>query len=136
MAASAGFTLIEALVVLAIIALVAGIGFPAWRDAALRRQRAEARAAITLAIAQARADAIAGDTLTRLALRGDGTALEFSSSRAAVPLAEGVRLAWPADGLAFGGDGTGSGGEGALVIGTESLPFTIDPLGGRVRFAR
>ena len=42
-----GFTLLEAMIVVAVVAILAAIAYPAYRDAVLKGRRAQARAALT-----------------------------------------------------------------------------------------
>ena len=131
--ASAGFTLMETLVALAIMALVSGIAFPALHGRAARGRLDAARTDITLALAQARADAIGRAVPTRLALAPDGT-LQSSSGRPPVTLPNGVGVVWPERGFTFYPDGTAVGGEGEIVTDRVRTRFVAEPGTGSVVF--
>ena len=113
-----GFTPIEALVVLAVVGLVAGIAYPAIersRDALALRH---ARGQVAAAVGAARAGATRTDAAVALAVASKGAALAVGSDTP-VPLdGDGqimVRMA-PAQ-IWFHPDGSASGGRISLKVG-------------------
>lgn len=129
-----GFTLLELLVALAIMALITGIGFPALQTRLREAARAQARAELSLAAAQARADALAGAATVRLAPSRDGARLIASSGRPAVALPEGVTVAAPEGGLIFFPDGTARAAAGRVTAGATSDRFQVEAMTGRITF--
>jgi len=121
-----GFTLLEMLVTLAIMALVAGIGFPVLSGAiaarALSDGTGDAVAALTAARAQARAQ---GATVT-VALGTDGRTL------GRVVLPAGVAVTWPGRGITFYGDGSADGGVVSLADARGRVRIMVAPATGRI----
>lgn len=114
-AGRAGFTLLEMLVILAILALVTGIAFPAL-DKAMRRQAfAEATARVETMLREARARAIGEGAAVRLRAGPGGHALAAGMRVERLPDTAVVRL--PSAGLAFFPDGSATGGRVDLVDG-------------------
>lgn len=109
-----GFTLLEMLVILAVLALVSGIAFPAL-DKAMRRQAFQADATrVEAVLRRARAAAIARGTAVRVRVGAGGHAL--AGEGAAERLAGEGRVTVPAA-LAFYPDGRASGGRVELAQG-------------------
>lgn len=131
----AGFTLIEMLAALAIMALIAGIAFPALQARAGSGALLAARGEVSLAVAQARGDAIARGAPVRVAWDGAG-ALVSSSGRRSAGLPPGVSLEWPEGGLAFYPDGSASGGGGAIHARALVSRFDVAPGTGALVFAQ
>ena len=130
----AGFTLLELLVTLAIMALVAGIAFPALQNRIARHAQTEARGSVALAFALARSDAIANSVTTRLSLTQAGEIVESTSNREPVSLPKGVHLDWPESDVIFYSDGTSNGGNGSILGPTFSSAFTVDPASAKLVF--
>jgi general secretion pathway protein H len=119
----AGFTLLEMLVILAILALVSGIAFPAL-DKAMRRQAFQADAVrVDTVLRRARAAAIARGTSVRVRAGEGGHAL--AGEGAAERLAGAARVTLPAAGLAFYADGSASGGAVALRDGRLAARWRV-----------
>jgi len=138
-AREAGQTLIEMLVVLAIMTLVVGIAAPMIGRLLTRRSMVEAEATVVLGVAEARADAVARAGAVRLALgpAGDGqegARLITSTGRPDRVLPAGTNLDWPRDGVVFYGDGTASAWDGAIHDAAATRHFRIDPARARVDF--
>lgn len=111
---SPGFTLIEMLVVLAILGLVSGIAYPAL-DRALRRQAfLDACARVEAGVRSARAAALAEGRAVRV--RGDADGHGFLYGDAEEPLPDAAVLRLPADGIAFYPDGSATGGDVVLRL--------------------
>lgn len=103
-----GFTLIEMLVVLAVLALVSGILYPAL-DKALRRQAfVSACADVDALLRRARAEAMRRGSPIRIAAASDRRGLVSPAGEARLPA--GAGLAMPLRGLAFFPDGSALGG--------------------------
>lgn len=126
-----GFTLLEMLVVLAIMGLAAGIAFPALKTLAGRADLAGAGAVLRLALVDARSDALRLDAPVRLA-SADGRALTFSSGRPARALPAGVLVRFPARGLTFFPDRTSSGGDLRFTLGTADHMLRVDARDGSI----
>lgn len=138
-AREAGQTLIEMLVALAILGLIAGIAAPVLSSLLARRALTEAAGTLTLGLAEARAEAVAGGGPVRIDLVSadtpDGMArLVATAGHRDHPLPGGVSLDWPRDGLTVYADGTATAWDGALAIQGTRRPFRIDPVRARVEF--
>lgn len=114
----AGFTLLEMLVVLAVTALVSGLGWPV-------AERAIAGAQFRAIAAGAEAELI--ETRAR--------AISASAPATFTPPhgTEGARWSLPRGGIVFHPDGSASGGEVSLMLEGRKLRFTIDGATGAVR---
>jgi len=128
----AGFTLIELLATLAVMALAAGIAFPALERRLTPDGQAAAQGAIVLALMQARADAIRRADPVRLSVAGD--ALASSAGRVPVALPPGVGVTWPEPGFVFYPDGSADGGGGEIRTPRATRRFVVDPGSGRLVF--
>ncbi|WP_226015752.1 Tfp pilus assembly protein FimT/FimU [Novosphingobium sp. FKTRR1] len=129
----AGFTLLELLVAVGIMALVAGIAFPVLQHRLAARGAEEVAATVRLALAQARGDALASDAPVTLTLAGDGTLLAFGNGRAPLPLPESrPAIDWPRDGFTFNPDGSARGGRATIDQGVRARRITLDPDDSRV----
>lgn len=133
----AGFTLLEMMVTIAILALISGIGFPALQNLMARQTLTQARGAVALAVARARSQAVRRDAPMRVTLadRGpnEGRALVISGA-APEPLPAGTVLEWPRGGVTIFGDGSSSGASGTLRAGALATRFAIDPATARLEF--
>ncbi len=134
-----GFTLLEMLVAVAILALIGGIGFPGLQHAISRQTLTEARSAVALAVARARSEAVRRDLPTRVTLTDQGGADQaraLAISRiAATPLPAGAIVEWPESGVVMFGDGSSSGARGVIRAGAAASRFAIDPATARLAFA-
>lgn len=116
-----GFTLIEMLVVLAVLGLVSGIAFPAVERSIAHQQFRLAAGEIEAALHESRAMAIA-----------TGSRTAFSPQ----DLARGIALDVPRVGLTFYPDGSASGGTISVSSGPRSTRFAIDAATGLIRRLR
>jgi prepilin-type N-terminal cleavage/methylation domain-containing protein len=130
----AGFTLLEMLVAVAILALISGIAFPRLQILLGRQTLAEARGAVALAVARARSEAIRRDLPTRITLSEPDHRL-LVSRIAATPLPAGATLDWPRDGLVIYGDGSSNGARGRVGAGAATTRFAVDPATARLDFS-
>lgn len=129
----AGFTLLELLVALGIMALSAGIAFPTLQSRLTRGGQEAARRDIMLALSQARADAVGHGVPTRLSFNAG--ALQSSSGRLPVILPPDVGVNWPDHGFVFYPDGTADGGPGEVHTASVSNRFIVDSATGRLAFS-
>jgi len=129
-----GFTLLEMLVALAIMALITGIAFPALQTRVGTGGQAAVRSDIALALAKARADAIGRAVPVRLTL-GQGGGIEASSGAPALIVPQGVALVWPDKGFTFYPDGSARGGAGEIRSRGAAIGFRVDNGTGRIAFA-
>ncbi|MFN0046020.1 MAG: Tfp pilus assembly protein FimT/FimU [Sphingorhabdus sp.] len=112
-----GFTLIEMLVVLAVMGLLSGIAFPAIeRNLAMQRFNM-AVGAVESALTGARANAI-----------GKGEETRFVPPQ----LADDVTLTTTRDGIRFYRDGSASGGAIQVMMGPRKASFTVDSATGLI----
>ncbi|HXU99200.1 MAG TPA: prepilin-type N-terminal cleavage/methylation domain-containing protein [Caulobacteraceae bacterium] len=118
-----GTTLIESLVVLAIIGLTAAIGFPKLQQALAAVSRRETVSAVAAELRQARAYALRADRPTQFVIARDGRAYQGPGSREA-RTAWGVELR-PVTGRAIGFFGDGSSTGGALWVSARGRSTLI-----------
>jgi prepilin-type N-terminal cleavage/methylation domain-containing protein len=130
----AGFTLIELLVALAITALLSGIAFPALQHQLTRSAQIEARMTLTLALTQARADAIAQGAPVRVSFLSGRRILQLSSGRPVMILPPQTKVEWPEQGFVFYADGTANGGNGAIQTAAQGRRFYVDAATSRIVF--
>lgn len=128
---SAGFTLIEALVILAVTALVAGLLFPALQQSQRYWDRRAAMSAVSAGLDRARALAIRTGLSARLVLsdRGDGFSIGGGPF---VQLAGDVRLEARPGAVTFYSDGSSSGGRIAVIAGPQQRLLLISAATGLV----
>ncbi len=128
-AGSSGFTLIEMLVVLAILGLVTGIAFPSVERALYRSAVQRAVTQVMGALAKTRAGAILKGQTTRLQFLPDGRGLiGFGDQEVRLPA--DIQLLPPSDSITFFGDGASTGGRFSLVHGASRTDIAIDPVSG------
>ena len=123
----AGTTLVEALVVVAITALVAEIGFPRLQQQLLTLSQHQTAAMVAARLRQTRADALRRDGPVVFTIAPDGRTYGPANGPA-VSAAPGVRLAVqaPASGqITFYGDGSSSGGRILVAAAGRALPVTV-----------
>lgn len=125
-----GFTLLEMLVVLGILGLVAGIGYPAIIRATDAQAFQTASRQIDLAVRRARADAIRENRSVSL------PSFERQRDAATIVLAKGpvtpaMQIEQP-DGIVFYRDGTARGGIITLTSDRRRFRIVIDPQTGIV----
>jgi len=113
-----GFTLIEMLVVLAVLGLVSGLAFPAVEQSIGHQQFRLAVGEIEAALHESRATAIAKGMRTSFALQ---------------VAANGVAVDLPRGGLNFYPDGSASGGTVAVSAGPRRVRFAVDAATGQIR---
>ncbi len=104
-----GFTLLEMLVVLAVAALIAGIGFPRLQSQITAQEWRTGVASVTALLRSARAQALRSGAVTLVSVSGDGRRVRIGDARPLeLPASVFVELAQPvgfyADGSAIGSD--------------------------------
>jgi prepilin-type N-terminal cleavage/methylation domain-containing protein len=126
--AEAGFTLLELLVAVGIMALAAGIAFPVLQHRLAARATEQAAATLRLALAEARGDSLMQGAPVTLTLSADGTLLAFGNGHPPLPLPDGhPPLDWPREGITFHPDGSARGGFATLGQGNRAQRFTVEP---------
>lgn len=126
-----GFTLIEMLVVMAIMGLIAGLAFPAIERMLVRQELESATRAVDLALRQTRADALLGGRPARFALSGDRRAFG-DGARPGVVVPDGIGLSLPGAGIVFFGDGGSTGGSVVVSARAGQRHVDVDPQTGVV----
>lgn len=112
--ASAGFTLLEMLVVLAIAGLIAGLGFPRLQGQVTAQEMRTGVASVTALLRRARAAAVRSGVPTNVVVAPQGNAIRIVG---AAPLALPASVRVTADApLTFYNDGSAQGG-GIAVAG-------------------
>jgi general secretion pathway protein H len=139
---AAGFTLIEMLVVMAILALVTALALPALRPPPdnLRLEAAARTVASVLRLSRTQAIAINADVV--LTIDADRRLLESSAVSAIridpeisveLILAAPERRGRSAGAIRFFADGTSSGGDIVLTLGTRRARILVNWLTGQAR---
>ncbi len=108
-----GFTLLEMLVTLAVVALVASIGFPMLQSSFDKLEFDRAVTETSYAVRSARALAIARGQRVQLVQLADGS-LSAAGNTFAGPAPKSVTVSLPAAGLSFYPDGEALAGEVAV----------------------
>ena len=130
----AGFTLIELMVVLAILALVYAIVFPTVTMFFDRPRTERAGDALATALTEARAEAIARVRSLRFIVEADRRSWRYGDRRGAAPAGTFLDLTAAGaigNGILFYADGTSSGGHIKLRSGEVARIVTVDWLTGR-----
>ncbi len=137
LAADAGTTLIEAIVVVAITALVALIGFPQMNQALTTLTQRQTVAVVAARLREARAEALSRDAAVVFSVSADGGgyATGGAITRAPPGISLGSKTPIP-EGVAFYGDGSSTGGEVFVTAGRRTSTITVTPLTGVVAIGR
>lgn len=104
-----GFTLLEMLVVLAVAALIAGIGFPRLQSQVTAQEWRTGVASVTALLRSARAQALRSGAVTTVSVAADGRRIRIGEGRplelpGSVSVAVSQPVGFHADGSATGGD--------------------------------
>jgi general secretion pathway protein H len=124
-----GFTLLEMLVVMAILALIAGIGFPAIERAISTQRTRLATTEVVAALGDARALAVATGQVTPFRIAENGSAFRIGARNPSA-LPEGFRLTADQQLLRFFDDGTSDEGRMTLVGNQSRILIRVDPESG------
>jgi len=125
----AGFTLMEALIALAVFSLVAGLVFPAVGQGAAAAAFQQAASGLRADVAMARAQALRTGEPVELVVAPDGRGYGWTPGPQRRLIA-GLELG-PADAaLRFYPDGSSSGGGLVLAQGVRRASLSVDPTTG------
>jgi general secretion pathway protein H len=132
----AGETLIEALAVVAIVGLVAGIAFPRMQQGLRVLSQHQVAAVLTARVRGARAEALERDAPVLFVVAADGRSY-WTSGGEAVRTPVGVTLSVaPAGGIAFFGDGSSNGGDIRVLAGPRATTVNVVGPSGAVAMMR
>lgn len=123
-----GFTLLEMLVVLAVAALVGGIGFPRMQQAIGRQEWRTGVTAVASLLRTARAQAIRSSAPTIVSITADGRHLRIGGG-ASIALPASVRATMAAP-IGFHGDGSASGGDIRVSANGRQARIVVAPATG------
>lgn len=133
---AAGFTLLETLVVLAIIGLIAGLSFPRLQAAIAAQQFRSSVAALTLALRETRAQAVRTGGRALFVLSKDGHSFAVDARpQPALPAATKI-ASIDRGAIAFFADGTSTGGRLVISDSVRSQMLTVYPETGLVAVQR
>jgi len=128
----AGYTLIEALVVVAITTLVALIGFPMMRSALLGLSQRQTVAVVAADLRRVRADALRADARRTFAVSRDGRRYAATGTGVA-GTPPGVELTSAGGApISFYGDGSSSGGAVWVSAARRSIPIVVSSATGAI----
>ena len=124
-----GFTLLEALVVLAVVALASGIAFPAVERLWRWQDFAGASARVELLLHQARAAAIKRGVRTMLRVAPDRHGIGMDEVER---LPDSVLVDLPSAGMTFFPDGSASGGDVIVTGGQRARRWRVQQATGAI----
>lgn len=125
-----GFTLLEMLVVLALVGLASGLVFPSFKSMIAVSEFNRAAADVALSMREARAKAIRTGSPVALSVMSKGQAFAISGSTPRdVPRAVSLRAGGP---IRFMTDGSSSGGTVRVERGPRQATLRVAPATGRV----
>lgn len=129
---TAGFTLLEMLVVLAIAALISGIVYPAVERAIDRSALQSATRAVMLALRTARGEAIRRDTIARFSVAPDHRRFAVGDT-APENLPANVTLACDCAAIRFYNDGSATPARLTITSGATQVRLRLEEISGEAR---
>ncbi|WP_158299015.1 pilus assembly FimT family protein [Sphingomonas psychrotolerans] len=133
-APTCGFTLVELLVILAILSLMAGIVFPSVEKAMRRQSFVDSARRVELGLRSARAAAVGGGMAVRFVAARDGHGFRYAGREDRLP--ETATIALPDRGIQFFADGSAIGGPVEVSDGRFSQRLFVDDALGLIERAR
>jgi prepilin-type N-terminal cleavage/methylation domain-containing protein len=130
-----GFTLLEVLVVIAVLALITGLAFPRIERTMDNVRFASARAAVEAATYAARAEAARTNSSMVVNASRDGHSL-LSNGRIVATLPSSIRLETSENAPRFFGDGSSDGGEIEVVSESARAKLLIADGNGVARWGQ
>lgn len=125
-----GFTLIEALVVVAIVALISGVGYPSLRSAMRAQEFSAGQSSITLALKETRAAAIRGGRAAQFLVSPGGNMVSVDGLNQASLAAANRLTSVQNRPIIFFSDGTSNGGKLTLKNEKHAADYVIYPTTG------
>ncbi len=119
----AGATLLEMLVVMALLVMIGGLTLASYRPVLRRASLAAARSELLLGLAEVRAEALRQGSERDLHPTGDGTGYVAAGRRIGLP--PGVRVASEPGRVSFFADGRSPGARLRLSLGGRILAVTV-----------
>lgn len=129
-----GFTLVELLVILAILGLMAGIVFPAVDKAIRRQSLVDSARRVELGLRSARAAAVASGAPVRFLAARDGHGFSFAGRDDRLP--DDVAIVLPGSGILFFADGSAIGGGVEISDGRFRERLAVGDALGTIERAR
>ncbi len=134
-AASGGFTLIEIMIVVAIVAILAAIAYPSYRDSVLKGRRAEARTALTNFLQQQERFMTQNNTYLAFTNTNGTTSLASASTTFTVQVGQGSATYWLSAQACPAAVTGGAAATAQTCIQVMATPVAADPLVGRLELA-
>lgn len=129
-----GFTLVEVLVIVAILALMAGIVFPSVERALQRQSFVDSARQVEFGLRAARARAIENGATIRFLISKGGHRFAYDDRREQLP--DSTTIVLPNGGITFFADGSASGGDITVTDGTYSQRLVIQSAVGLIERVR
>ena len=128
--ADAGETLIEALVMVAILMMVSLMAFPRLQQGLLALSQRQTAASVEERLREARATALMDERPVTFQVAGNGR--DYGWRGAVASASPGVRLAASQGPITFAADGTSTGGGVWVLVGRRGYLIVVDAANGAV----